>query len=81
MPYLGIICHQRIQSGKFHAQCKKIQFKTETAFFRLTFKKLLTYLKPEPTNLSNCKISKKTKQKYLNSGPKMPYLGIFRLEF
>ena len=59
MPYLGIICHQRIQSGKFHAQCKKIQFKTKTVFFRLTFKKLLTYLKSEPTNLSNCKISKK----------------------
>ena len=59
MRYLGIICHQRIQSGKFHAQCKKIQFKTETAFFRLTFKKLLTYLKSELTNLSNCKISEK----------------------
>ena len=31
-------------------------------------------------NLSNCKISRK-KQKYLNLGPKMPYMSIFGLEF
>ena len=46
----------------------------------LEFKKLLSYMKSAPSNLSNCKISQK-KQKSLNLGPKMPYLGIFWLEF
>ena len=32
-----------------------------------------------PSNLSNCKISQKTKM--LRLGPKMRYLGIFGLEF
>ena len=43
-------------------------------------KKLLPYLKSAPLKLSNCKILQKNK-KFLNLGPKMPYLGIFWLEF
>ena len=39
----------------------------------------MSYLKPAPSNLSNCKILMKTK--CLNLGPKMPYLGIFRQKF
>ena len=35
----------------------------------------MSYLKSAPSNLSNCKISRKNKM--LNFGPKMPYLGIF----
>ena len=44
------------------------------------FKKLLSYLKSAPSNLSNCEISQKKneKQKCLNLGPKIPYL-IFRI--
>ena len=38
----------------------------------------ISYMKSAPSNLSNWKISGK---KYLNSGPKMRYLGIFGLEF
>ena len=44
--------------------------------FGLEFKKkLLSYLKPTPSNLSNCNNFVK-KQKCLNLGPKMPYLRI-----
>ena len=43
-------------------------------------KKLLSYLKSAPSNLSNCKILLK-KQKCINLGPKIPYLGIFGLKF
>ena len=63
MPYLGnrskrcwYICHQRNQSGKFHAESKKFQFGTETTLFKLTLKKLLTYLKLAPSSLAKCKI-------------------------
>ena len=42
--------------------------------------KLLSYLKSAPSNVSICKISQK-KQKCLNVGRKVPYLGIFGQEF
>ena len=45
---------------KVHAECKIFQYGTETAFFRLTLKKLLTYLKSAPSNLLKCKISGKS---------------------
>ena len=48
--------------------------------FGLELKKLLSYLKSAPWNLSNYKILRK-KPTYLNLGPKMPDLGIFGLEF
>ena len=49
--------------------------------FELEFlKKLLSYLKSAPSNLSNCKIFGK-KLKRLSLGPKMAYLDIFGLEF
>ena len=49
--------------------------------FGLEFKKkLLSYLKSAPSDLSNWKISWKNK-KSLTLGPKMPYVGIFGLEF
>ena len=41
-------------------------------------KPILSYLKSAPSNLSKWKIS--GKNKCLNFGPKMPYLGIFGLE-
>ena len=44
------------------------------------FKQMLSYLKSAPSSLCNCKILQK-KQKCLNFGPKMPYLGIFGQEF
>ena len=43
-------------------------------------KRILSYLKSASLNLSTCKILGK-KQKCLNLVPKMPYLGIFGLEF
>ena len=43
-------------------------------------KKILPCFKSAPSNLSNCKILQK-KQKCLNLGPKVPYLGIFGLKF
>ena len=43
-------------------------------------KKLLSYLTSAPSTLSNCEISQK-KEKCLNLGPKMSYLGIFGLKF
>ena len=45
-------------------------------FWARILKKLLSYLKSVPSNLSICKFSRK-KQKCLNLGPKMSYLGIF----
>ena len=42
--------------------------------------KILSYLKSAPSDVSNWKILQQ-KQKCLNLGPKMPYLGIFELEF
>ena len=52
-------------------------------FWAKVWKKLLSYLRSTRLNWSNCKISQKekTKQKWLNLEPKMPYLGIFGLEF
>ena len=38
-------------------------------------------MKSTPSNLSKCKISQKQKQKCLYLGLKIPYLGIFELEF
>ena len=49
--------------------------------FWWNFKKVLSYLKTAPSNLSNSKPFRKKKQKYLNMGPKMPYLGIFGVKF
>ena len=49
-------------------------------FWAGILKKLLSYLKSASLNLSNCKNFAK-KQKYLNLGPKMSYLGILGLEF
>ena len=43
-------------------------------------KKLFSYLKSASLKLSIGKISQK-KQKCLNMGPKIPYLGIFGVEF
>ena len=43
-------------------------------------KNLLSYLKSGPSSLSNYNILQKNK-KYLNLGPKMPYLGTCGLEF
>ena len=60
------------------------KFGTKNALFGYFWarisKKLLPYLKSAPSNLSNYKISRK-KQKCLNLGPKMPFWGIFGLEF
>ena len=74
------ICHQRPLRGKFHVECKKFQFGTETIFFRLALKKLLSHLKSAPSNFSNCQNFVK-KLKCLNLGPKLPYLNIFGLDF
>ena len=49
-------------------------------FFDWNLKTILSYMKSAPSNLSNCKISRK-KQNCLNLGPKMFYLGIFGLKF
>ena len=43
-------------------------------------KKLLSYLKSAPLNLSNCKVSRNN-AKMPEFGTKMPYLGIFGQEF
>ena len=59
-----------------------LKFRTKNALFGhfrdSFFKKVLSYLKSAPLNLSNCKILQE-KQKYLNIGPKMPYFifGLF----
>ena len=45
-------------------------------FLGWNFKKLLSYLKSTSSNLPICRILGK-KQKSLNFGPKMLYLGIF----
>ena len=50
-------------------------------FLGWNLKAILSYLKSAFSNLSNCNISQKKKQKCLNFGSKMPYLGIFCLEF
>ena len=44
-------------------------------FFRLKFKKLLSYLKLTPSDLSKCKYPCKIKNS--NLGQEMPCLGIF----
>ena len=49
-------------------------------FFDWNLKRILSYMKSAPSNLSNCKISRK-KQNCPNLGPKMFYLGIFGLKF
>ena len=51
-------------------------------FLGWNLKTSLSYLKSAPSNLSNCKISRKIqnfekRQKCLSLGPKMPYLNIF----
>ena len=48
-------------------------------FWARILEKLLSYLKSAPSILSIRKISRR-KKKCLNSGTKMPDLGIFRLE-
>ena len=53
----------------------------DLCIFELEFETIFSYLKSAPSNLSNCKISQKKPQKCLNLEPKMPYLGIFGLEF
>ena len=45
----------------------------------LEFQKLLSYLKSAPLNFPSCKILWK-KQKFLNLGPKISYLGVLWLE-
>ena len=84
MPYLGIFglefkknyCHIWNQHlgisviAKLCEETKMPKFGTKNAI------KLLSYLKSAPSNVSICKISQK-KQRCLNLGPKMPYLGIF----
>ena len=65
MPYLGILGNKSIKillylPSAFHAECKKLQLGTETAFFRLALKKLLKYMKSAPSNLPKCKISGKS---------------------
>ena len=95
MPYLGISAlefekllsywnqHPRIYLiSKSREKIKMHKFGTKNALFRYFwarfFKKLSWYL-----NLSNYEIKKqnKTKQKCLHLWPKIPYLGIFELEF
>ena len=49
-------------------------------FWATVLKKLLSYLKSAPSNLWNCKILGKNRN-CLNLGWKMPYLGVFQLEF
>ena len=49
-------------------------------YFWARIKKKLSYLKSTLSNLCNCKILQQRKKKQ-NLGPKMPYLGIFELEF
>ena len=45
------------------------------------FLKIMLYLKLPLSNLSKFKILAKEKQKFLNLGPKLPYFGIFWLDF
>ena len=49
--------------------------------FRLEFEIAFVYLKSASSDLSNCEILQKEKQKCQNLGPKLPCLGIFELEF
>ena len=71
--------------AKFQEIIKMPKFGTKSlmwVFWDRNFKKLLSYLKSVPSNLSNCKISWKNKhsliwdQKCLNLAPKMPYFGL-----
>ena len=61
------------------------KFGTKNALVRYFWsrisKQLLSYFKSAPSNWSNCKVSQKKTKNALNLGPKMPYLGIFGLEF
>ena len=70
--------------ANYHEITKMHKFATKSAlfgYFGLEFKKkLLSYLKSAPSNLSICKISRKNK-KSLILGPKRPDLCIFWLEF
>ena len=51
--------------AKFHEKMKMPKFGTKNAllgyFWARIFKKLLSYLKPEPSNSSSCKISRRNK--------------------
>ena len=83
--YCGIL-HQHPQifsNTKFRPEIKILKFGTKTALvshFGQEFQKLMPYLKSASSNLSTCKVSSKNKS-ILNLGPKIPYLGIFGLEF
>ena len=50
-------------------------------FWGYNFKKLLSYFKSAPSNLSNCKLLLKNKNPQICGKKKMPYLGIFGLGF
>ena len=70
-----------LSNWKFFEKTKMSKFGTKNALFGFFLSQnfiKLSYLKSAPSNLSNCIISGK---KILNLGAKMPYLGIFGLEF
>ena len=70
--------------AKYRKKTKMPKFGAKNAlfgyFWARIWKKLLSYLKLAPSNLSKWKISQQ-KLGCLNLGAKMPYLGIFELEF
>ena len=81
------IWNQHLQLGviaKFCEETKIPKFGTKNVLFECFWarilKMLLSYLKSAPSNLSIWKISRK-KKSCLNLGPKIPYLGVFRLVF
>ena len=69
---------------KFREKMKMPKFGTKNDLIWVNFdwnlKRIPPYLKSAPSNLSYCKILEK-KQKFLILGPKIPYLGIFGMEF
>ena len=77
MPYFGVFGPQ------FQKSCCHIWNQHKNAlfgyFWARVLKKLLSYLKSAPSNLSISNFTKK--QNYLNLGAKMPDLGIFMLQF
>ena len=77
--YCGML-HQHPQifpNTKFHSKIKILRFGTKLWVGIL--KKLMSYLKSASSNVLTCKTSSKNK-KYLNLGPKIPYLGVFGLQ-
>ena len=57
---IAIFAISALKVESFIQNVRNFQFGTKTLIFRLTLKKLLTYLKSAPPNLSKCKISGKS---------------------